>query len=117
MPILAADTSAKLREGLPDFAPGPPPAAPSTSIPITPSIELLHATMILSEDKLFFISIPIGTNNVWEWRLAQLYFLLLVSLSPLCLQTGRYLLEIYIGHPADWWFNAINWRYWLQYFK
>jgi hypothetical protein len=116
-PVLAAESAVELRRGLPDLTPGPPPAAPSTSIPIIPSIESLHATMILSEDKLLFISIPIGTNNVQEWRLVQLDYELSVSLSPSCLQTGRYLFKLLIGHPADWRYNAINWRYWLQYFK
>jgi hypothetical protein len=59
LPVLAAESAVEPRGGLPDLAPGPPPAAPSTSIPIIPSIESFHATMILSEDKLFFIGIPI----------------------------------------------------------
>ena len=47
-----------------ETAPGPPPAAPNDSIPAIPSIDLLNAAMILSEDRLFFISIPIDTNDV-----------------------------------------------------
>ena len=47
-----------------ETAPGPPPAAPNKSIPVIPSIDSLNAAMILSEDRLFFISIPIGTNDV-----------------------------------------------------
>ena len=47
-------------------APGTPPAAPNNSIPIISSTHSLNAAMILSEDRLFFISIPIGTNNVKE---------------------------------------------------
>ena len=38
-------------------APGPPPAAPRNTIPAIPSTDLLNAAMILSVDKLFFISI------------------------------------------------------------
>jgi hypothetical protein len=45
-------------------APGPPPAAPNNSIPAIPSIDSLNLTMILSEDRLFFVSIPIETNDV-----------------------------------------------------
>ena len=45
-------------------APEPPPAAPTGSIPVVPSTNSLNAAMILSEDNLFFISIPIGTNIV-----------------------------------------------------
>jgi hypothetical protein len=47
-----------------ETAPGPPPAAPTNGIPAIPSTDLLNAAMILSEDRLFFISIPIGTNGV-----------------------------------------------------
>ena len=54
-------------------APGPPPAAPWVSIPVIPSLEALNAVLVLSDDKLFFISFSIGPN-VREWRLAQLDF-------------------------------------------
>jgi hypothetical protein len=33
------------------------------------------------------------------------------------MQTGKFLCEFYIGHPADCRFNAVNQRFWLQYFK
>jgi len=47
-----------------ETAPGTPPAAPSNGVPASPSTNLLNAAMILSEDRLFFVSIPIGTNDV-----------------------------------------------------
>ena len=47
-----------------ETAPGPPPAAPNRSIPVIPSVDSLNAAMIFSEDRLFFISILFGTNNV-----------------------------------------------------
>ena len=68
-----------------ETAPVPPPAAPNNGIPAIPSTDLLNAAMILSEDRLFFISIPIGTNNVQEWRLAQLMFESSVQFSPSCM--------------------------------
>ena len=37
--------------------------------------------------------------------------------KPSCLETGKFLCEFYISHPADWRFNAINQRFWLQHFK
>jgi hypothetical protein len=40
-----------------------------------------------------------------------------VELSPSCMQTGKFLVDFYISHPADWRFNAVNQRFWLQYFK
>ena len=98
-------------------APGPPPAAPNNGIPVIPSTYSLNAALILSEDRLFFISTPIGTNDVWEWRLVQLMFELSVELSPSCMQTGKFLVDFYISHPADWRYNAVNQHFWLQYFK
>jgi hypothetical protein len=77
----------------------------------------LNAAMILSADILFFISIPIGTNSIREWRLVQLMFESSVQLSPSCMQTGKFLVDFYISHPADWRYNAVNQRFWLQYFK
>ena len=94
-----------------ETAPGPPPAAPNYGIPAIPSTVLLNAAMILSKDRLFFISIPIGTNGVQEWRLVQLMFEQSVELSPSCMQTGKFLVDFYISHPPDWRFNAVNQRF------
>ena len=33
------------------------------------------------------------------------------------MQTGKFLVDFYISHPADWRYNAVNQRFWLQYFK
>ena len=100
-----------------ETAPGPPPAAPNNSIPAITSTDLLNAAMILSEDRLFFIRIPIGTNDVREWRLVQLMFESSVQLLSSCMQTGKFLVDFYIIHPADWRYNAVNQRVWLQYFN
>ena len=100
-----------------ETAPGPPPAAPNYGIPAIPSTDLLNAVIILSKDRLFFISIPIGTNNVREWRLVQLMFESSVQLSPSCMQTGKFMVEFYISHPADWRYNAVNQHFWIQYFE
>jgi hypothetical protein len=100
-----------------ETAPGPPPAAPDYGIPAIPSTNSLTAAMILSEDRLFFISIPIGTNGVQEWRLVQLMFEQSGEFLPSCIQTGKFLVDFYISYPADWRFNAVNQRFWLQYFK
>jgi hypothetical protein len=37
-----------------------------------------------------------------------------MSLYPSCTLDGRFLFEFYICHPADWRYNVINQRYWLQ---
>jgi hypothetical protein len=55
---------------LPVLTTGPPPAAPTHSIPTVPEIHLLTAAIIKSMDWLFFISHNIGTNNACKWHLA-----------------------------------------------
>ena len=117
VPTLQTTTANALRQGLPDIAPGPPPSAPNTTKPTIPTLSALLAAMLVAKDKLFFISISIGTNNVREWRLVRLNFELSVSHSLSCLETGHFMCEFYRCHPADWRFNAINQRFWLQYFK
>ena len=47
-----------------ETATGPPPGIPNNSVPAISSLDSLNAAMILLEDRLFFISISIGTNNV-----------------------------------------------------
>ena len=104
-PIFAADT-----------APGPPPAPPSTLIPAIPSLEALNAALTLSSDRLFFISIPIGTNDVREWRLVKLDYKVSAR-STSCFTTGKFRVDFLISHPADWRYNAVNQRFWIQYYK
>ena len=85
--------------------------------PTIPTIAAFNAAMILSTDRLFFISTPMGTNGVREWRLIQLDNESSVRSSPYCIETGKFLCDFYISHPSDWRFNAINQRFWLQHFK
>jgi hypothetical protein len=99
---------------LPALITGPPPAAPTHPILAVPSISLLVAAIVRSTDHLFFISCKFGDNNAREWRLARVAFLDLMSLYPLFTLNGRFLFEFYICIPADWRYNAINQRYWLQ---
>ncbi len=94
---------------------GPPPAGPIYNSPRIPSISTLTTAIIKSSDKLFFISNQIGTNEAREWRLVRIAFRESMSLYPSCLQDGRFLVEFYICHPSDSWFNAINQHFWLQY--
>jgi len=117
VPAFSTETAFAGLQQLPDVSPGPPPAAPGTSIPTIPSIDALTATLVLSTDRLYFVSISVGLNDVREWRLVRLDFESSVRQSPACMQTGKFLCEFYIGHPADCRFNAVNQRFWLQYFK
>jgi hypothetical protein len=100
---------------LPSLITGLPPAAPTHKIPAIPSISLLVAAIVRSTDHLFFISCRFGDNKVREWRLARVAFMDLMSLYPSCTLDGRFLFEFYICHPADWWYNAVNQHYWLQF--
>ena len=63
VPTLKSTTSSALRQGLPDIAPGPPPSAPITVNPTIPTLAAFNAAMILSADRLFFISTPISYGH------------------------------------------------------
>eukprot|EP00956_Cyclotella_meneghiniana_P034898 scaffold109224_cov64-Cyclotella_meneghiniana.AAC.4 len=93
---------------------GPPPAAPTTAAPSVPEISTLAPAIINSQDKLFFISLPISTNYS-EWRLVRVAFADTMSLHPACLQDGKFLVDFYISHTDDIRYNNINQRFWLQY--
>ena len=47
----------------------------------------------------------------------QIMFESSVQLSPSCIQTEKFFVDFHISHPADWRNNAVNQRFWLQYFK
>jgi hypothetical protein len=100
---------------LPVLMTGPSPLAPTHSVPTIPEIHLLTAAIIKSMDRLFFVLHSIGANDAREWRLAQVAFSDSVSIYPLCTLDGRFLIEFYICHPADWCYSAVNQRYWIQY--
>lgn len=38
-----------------------------------------------------------------------------MSLNPNAMQDGKFLVEFYICHPGDVYYNATNQRYWLEY--
>jgi hypothetical protein len=61
-----------------------------------------------------FVSCKFGDNDAREWLLTRVAFMDSMSLYPLCILDGRFLFNFYICHPADWQYNAINQRYWLQ---
>ena len=94
---------------------GPPPQPPELANAIPPSIEALMTRIIASDDRLFFVSICTCYNDIREWRLVQLKLDSSMSLYPSCSQDGRFLFDVYLSHPSDWRYNAINQRFWLQY--
>jgi hypothetical protein len=97
---------------------GPPPSLPLASTPakpFPPLITTLAPLIILSTNRLFFIAHKIGTADCYEWRLICVAFQDSVLLYPPCLQDGRFLVELYMAHPADARYNAVNQHYWVQY--
>jgi hypothetical protein len=101
--------------GIPVLTTGPPPAAPNHPIPSIPAIHLLTGAIIRSMDRLFFVSHSIGANDAREWHLARVAFHDSISIYPSCTLGGRFLFEFYICHPADWRYNTVNQRYWIQF--
>ena len=94
---------------------GPPPSLVPHSPPLIPHLSILVAGIIESSDKLFFVSHLHGNQSTREWRLIRVAFANSVSISPSCLQDGRFLVEFYSLHHDNIWFNSTNQRYWLQY--
>jgi hypothetical protein len=101
--------------GIPVLTAGPPLAAPNHSIPSVPAIHLLMAAIIRSTDCLFFVSHSIGANGAREWRLARVAFNDSVSICPSCMLDSHFLFEFYICDPANWHYNTVNQRYWIQF--
>jgi hypothetical protein len=69
---------------------GPPPEPPVLPLvpeQSTPSIMSLAPLIILSPDKIFFISHSIGGSHQ-EWRLVHVAFQVSVALYPYCFQDG-----------------------------
>jgi hypothetical protein len=94
---------------------GPPPSRAVPPLPSAPLLSSLVAGIMNSSDRLFFILHSLGHPTTCEWRLVRVAFSDSTSLSPSCLQDGRFLMEFYTLHHADIRFNASNQRYWLQY--
>jgi hypothetical protein len=94
---------------------GPLPSLFAYKPPLIPPISSLVASIINSQDKLFFISHSLGNPTTCKWRLVRMAFADITALSPLCLQDGRFLVKFYTLHHASIRFNACNQQYWLQY--
>jgi hypothetical protein len=94
---------------------GPPPSPVLIQAPPIPPISLLVRSIINSSDWLFFVSHSLGNPSIQEWRLVRVALSDSTSLSPSCLQDGRFLVEFYTLHFDDVSFNATNQRYRLQY--
>jgi hypothetical protein len=102
-------------EDTPIMYTGPPPSPPATPSRRIPSLSSLTASILKSNDKLFFISVGTPSSEYREWRLVRVAFQDSISLHPACLQDGKFLVEFFIPHNDDVRYDAINKRYWLQY--
>jgi len=100
---------------LPVMYTGPPPSAPMYSTPTIPPLSIRSWSTIQRSAKFFFISHRIGTNDAREWRLFRVALQESMSSYPSCLQDGHFLVEFYISHHSDSWYNTINTCFWLQY--
>ncbi len=99
----------------PGFYTGPPPSTPTYSTPDIPPANVLAQRIIASKDRLFFIPHAIGSGDVRVWHLVRVAFEATMSLYSSCLVDGCYLVDFYLPHLSDSWYNAINKRFWLQY--
>ena len=99
------------------FLAPPEPPVPSliAPLPVLPSLGTLTAGILRSPHKLFFISHRIPGSSVSEWSLVSVAMEETMSLNPNALQDGKFLVDFYICHPADAYYNATNQRYWLEY--
>ena len=85
-------------------APKPPPP-----VLVVSDIGKLSASLISFDGKLFFISHASLTSSSQELSLGQ------AGLQhPNALQDGKFLVDFYICHPTDRFFNAVNQCYWLE---
>jgi hypothetical protein len=94
---------------------GPPPSPGVINAPPTLPISLLVRSIIDLSDRLFFISHSLGNPSIRGWRLVRVNLPDNTSISPSCLQDGRFLLEFFTLHYNDVRFNGKNQRNWLQY--
>ena len=80
---------------------GPPPSLVAPCLPDIPPLSTLVASIISSSDRLFFVSHSLGNPSAREWRLVRVAFSDSTSLSPSCIQDGRFLVDFYTLHYSD----------------
>ena len=80
-----------------------------------PTITELHALLLQSRDRLFFIANCIPCTSVRKWQLVQVAYTDSIAMHPDCLTDGRFLVDFFILHPDDCRYNAVNQRYWMEY--
>ena len=61
-----------------------------------PSISELHADLMCSNEKLFFIATALPGTDAPEWHLVSVAYEDTMSLHPNCLRDGKFLVDYYI---------------------
>ena len=74
-----------------------------------PTINEFHAKLNNSCDNLFFVAFES------EWRLVSVANRDTMSLHVDCLWVGKFLVDLYILLPKDYWCDAPNQCFWLEY--
>ena len=64
---------------------------------------------------MFFITYNTPGTTVSSWHLIRVLIRDSMSLNPNAMQNGMFLVEFYICHPGNVYYNATNQRYWLEY--
>ena len=85
------------------------------AVPATPSLAELSASIVASQHRPFFISYRLPGGITFEWSLVRVALSKTLSCHPSAFQDGRFLVDFYIVHPGNQFFNAVNQRYWLEY--
>ena len=85
--------------------------------PTYQSFSSLIQSIIMSEDKLFFIAYRNPNESRKEWKLVQLDFKLSIQQYPNCLQDGKFIFNFLIQHPKDKDVAYPHKRFWIEYHK
>jgi hypothetical protein len=96
--------------------PGGPIQSDSSHINL-PSLPDLIASIIKSDDKLFFINVSHTSqpSDYCEWQLVQLNFDKTMNDHPQCIHDGKFLVEFLLPHPNDSLYAPPNQRFWTEY--
>ena len=90
----------------PSLKPDPLPPIEAPPSPCVPEIGPLTANILRSSDRLFFIAHRVPGSAMSEWYLVRVDSASSIRANPNSMQDGRFLVEFYVGHPADNRYNA-----------
>ena len=101
--MVFADDSLCVDNGVFYATPTPPPPTQATISPCVPKIGPLTASILASDDKMFFISHRIPGSAMTEWALARVSLQRSVQAHPAAFQDGQFLVDFYTcNHLVPW---------------